>query len=125
MKRDPALRDLSVDHHHALVLARRATRVAAGEVDEPLETTWTLVCESFERELEPHFVTEETLLLPLLSQIGENELVRRTHEDHRQLRALVVDTESDLRSRLASFANASPTTFVSRNANSSKRRNVD
>lgn len=103
MKRDPALRNLSVDHHHALVLARRASRVAAGEVDEPLDSLWTTVKEAFARELGPHFATEETLLLPALRALGEVELVARTLDDHRRLRELVSDERDDVRALLAQF----------------------
>lgn len=103
MKRDPALRHLSVDHHHALVLARRASRVAAGEVDEPIEALWVTIRETFARELEPHFQTEEALLLPALTHAGADELVRRTLDDHRRLRQIVAGVDVDPRSGLAEF----------------------
>ena len=87
MKRSPALTRLSRQHHTALVLAKRAQRVGAGNN----EATWRFMAhavESFERELEPHFRVEETRLLPLLAEAGELEAVRRTLDDHQELRAL-------------------------------------
>ena len=78
MKRDPRLRALSVDHHHALVIARRAPAQDA---------SW--LREVFEAQLAPHFAVEEELLLPALERAGAAALVVRTAEDHAALRALV------------------------------------
>jgi hypothetical protein len=78
------LRALSGDHHHALVLARRireATQVDPALVDE--------VRLQFARDLEPHFHLEERRLLPALEAAGEPELVARTLDEHRRLRALL------------------------------------
>ena len=68
MQRDPRLRKLSSDHHHALVLARRLTTLAgdARAVEEARET----LALAFERELAPHFRIEEDLLLPALHAAG-------------------------------------------------------
>lgn len=87
MKRGPALTRLSREHHSALVLAKRAQRVGAAGG----EATWRFMghaVDTFERELEPHFRVEETLLLPLLTDAGEIEAVRRTLDEHEGLRAL-------------------------------------
>jgi quercetin dioxygenase-like cupin family protein/hemerythrin-like domain-containing protein len=89
LERDERLRALSVDHHHALVLARRARRAAAGESEESLDEAWSHVRAAFTEELEPHFQIEEELLLPAMSELGEDELVEHTLRDHRRLRALV------------------------------------
>lgn len=84
MKRDPRLRGLSSEHHHALVLARTLTTlVDAGRSDEAAR----LLADRFERELEPHFRVEEALLLPALRAVGEVALVERTEADHAFLRA--------------------------------------
>ncbi|MBX3184562.1 MAG: hemerythrin domain-containing protein [Polyangiaceae bacterium] len=84
MKRDPRLRDLSSDHHQALVLARHVSRepewsAALGEA----------LAARFEQELEPHFHIEEELLLPALRSAGEAELALRTQREHDTLRSLV------------------------------------
>ena len=79
MRRDPRLRRLSAEHHHALVLARRA----------PGETPGWLR-ERFDRELAPHFDVEERLLLPAL---GDDPLAARTLADHRALREEVAAAE--------------------------------
>jgi len=83
MKRDPRLRRLSSEHHHALVLARElCARTAPWSVD-----AGSALGQRFEAELEPHFRIEETLLLPALRRTGAVELVERTEADHTFLRA--------------------------------------
>jgi len=86
VKRHPALRDLSDDHHGALVLGRRLSRWSVGT--EPLDALAAEVRRTFARELEPHFGVEERVLLPALEAAGLEALVRRTLEDHAALRAL-------------------------------------
>lgn len=85
MKRDPRLRTLSSEHHHALVLARALTAH-----DDP----WSQIDPAalgrrFDLELEPHFAIEEQLLLPELMEQGQTALVQRTLDDHAFLRAQV------------------------------------
>jgi hypothetical protein len=83
VQRDPRLRGLSADHHHALVLARRAAR---GEVDaDALRATFTTI-------LQPHFAIEEELLLPPLG--AGDALVVRTLADHHRLRALATSGDA-------------------------------
>jgi hypothetical protein len=104
MQRDPRLRPLSSDHHHALVLARRASR--AGERCGPTdpETMWRELVELFASELEPHFALEERLLLPALEEAGEVELVARARADHAALRACIGAAEAgDVCARLRTF----------------------
>lgn len=86
MKRCPALRELSNQHHHGLVLAKRAVD-AAGTTEEG--KVWSGIQAHFITDLEPHFQIEERLLLPALEQVGEHDLVRRTLDDHAQLRHLI------------------------------------
>lgn len=85
MRRAAELRDLSDDHHTALVLARRCRRGAAGR---RLGALWQEVQEIFALHLEPHFRIEERHLLPALEDIGEGGLAARIREDHAALRAL-------------------------------------
>lgn len=85
MKRDPRLRDLSSEHHQALVLGRMLTEHAG-----PWQRAdGDALHERFERELEPHFRIEEELLLPALRDAGCGALATRTADDHARVRALV------------------------------------
>ena len=96
MKRDPRLRALSSDHHHALVLAKRvADACRRGQVDAALREQ---VQASFRDELEPHFAAEEEHLLPALRAAGEAALVARTEADHAALRgaAAALEVEAEL-----------------------------
>jgi len=86
MKRCSALRMLSNEHHHGLVLAKRAKKAAGTDM---AEKTWQQIQARFVAELEPHFQAEETGLLPALQRAGEAELVRRTHDDHAELRRMI------------------------------------
>ncbi|MCY1058707.1 hemerythrin domain-containing protein [Nannocystis sp. SCPEA4] len=101
MKRDPRLRGLSSEHHHALVLARTVTAlIDAGRADDAADH----LVDRFERELEPHFRVEEALLLPALRGVGEVALVERTEADHASLRALALAARGGRRDGLVAFA---------------------
>lgn len=104
MKRDPQLQDLSRDHHHALVLARKAQTAASQATQEELDWIWDRITHSFHQELEPHFEVEEQCLLPGLEVAGEHALVQRTLSDHQQLRAMVSGPQSRTREALLQFA---------------------
>lgn len=85
MKRSPALQSLSREHHAALKLVRACERaVEAGQLDE----TCRRVVTAFANELEPHFLVEESELLPLLAGAEMRELAERTLAEHAELRAL-------------------------------------
>lgn len=86
MKRSPALRNLSNEHHHGLVLAKRA-RKAAGTEDA--QRAWQEIRARFATELEPHFLAEEAGLLPALERAGAADLVQRTLAEHAALRRLI------------------------------------
>lgn len=88
MKRIPELRDLSDDHHLALVLAHRCRRANRPDSPWSIAQLWTQVREAMTSHLEPHFRIEETILLPALEALGEAELVARIEEDHTSLREL-------------------------------------
>lgn len=82
MKRSPALVALSREHHTALVWAKRAQRGASGDP----QTLVAQLVAAFDREMEPHFQTEEKDLLPALRACGQHDLVDRTLADHLSLR---------------------------------------
>lgn len=106
MKRDPRLRDLSDDHHTALVLARSATRAGDGGDEGAVAEVWVEVARAYDAELAPHFAIEEELLLPALEAIGEGALSERTRADHRRLYALVHGEGARDAERLAEFGAA-------------------
>ncbi len=89
MKRHLSLRNLSDDHHRALVLARRLRRLAAERETVDLAALSREVRQEFDVELEPHFRIEERWLLPSLRAKGADDLARRTTGDHARLRELV------------------------------------
>ena len=86
MKRIPELRDLSDDHHHGLVLARKAKRAADGEVGPSVVEVWAMARESFRTELEPHFQIEEKFIGASLNDQGESQLAQRLLDEHTALR---------------------------------------
>jgi len=103
MKRDPRLRDLSDDHHSALVLAARARRAAAAGAEDA-RALRRLLRARFDAELEPHFAIEDALLLPAMDAAGLGTLADRIRRDHRALRELVGRTpagDAETRSWLA------------------------
>jgi hemerythrin-like domain-containing protein len=89
VKRIPELRELSEDHHHGLVLARKARQAAAGGDMHAVDEAWVEVELQFATELAPHFQIEESLIAPQLEAVGELELTKRLFEEHRALRAFV------------------------------------
>lgn len=103
IKRSPDLRDLSVDHHFALLLARKAKLVAAGEEETTPEAMWREIEEKFRLDLEPHFAVEESALCPALEARGEREMVDRLLAEHRDLRAFVSPDGARTTARLADF----------------------
>ena len=88
MKRHPALRQLSDDHHQGLVLALRAKKAAAGDDTLDVDSVWQEVVTRFARELEPHFRIEEQRLSPALLRHGEQALIERLDCEHAELRQL-------------------------------------
>jgi hypothetical protein len=103
VKRHASLLKLSREHHVALVLAQRIANASdkaaiAGLMEE--------VPAIFRRELDPHFRTEETALLPLLERAGENAVARRTLEEHRLLRGLAARVANGDQASLKPFGNA-------------------
>lgn len=88
MKRHPQLQDLSREHHGALKLARAAGRAALSGAPGQVTSLAERVVHLFAVELDPHFRVEEDGLLVLLAKAGAHGLVRRTEDDHQELRRL-------------------------------------
>ncbi len=103
MKRRPALLQLSRDHHTALVLAQRIAKAAD---EAAVGRLLASVPAFFERELEPHFQTEEATLLPRLEAAGETALVARTLDEHRLLRSLAARLADGDNTSLKPFGDA-------------------
>ena len=103
MKRRLALRELSREHHGALVLALRITRASDATAVAHLMST---VPNVFARELAPHFRDEETNLLPGLAAAGAHALVRRTLAEHQLLRGLADRIAAGDVASLTEFATA-------------------
>lgn len=91
MKRIPELHKLSMDHHLALVLARRARLASEGKAGYVAEQLWEDIDARFEAELEPHFRIEEQYLAPAMRDAGESELIDRLDEEHKVLRAIIAN----------------------------------
>lgn len=100
MKRLPELQDLSREHHKALVLALRIARAKDLVCRDDLMLE---VSELFHRELEPHFIIEETTILPQLAQAGHHEMVKHTEDDHRCMRELALRISNGDHAALALF----------------------
>ncbi|KAB2927380.1 MAG: hemerythrin domain-containing protein [Dechloromonas sp.] len=100
MKRSPALRQLSREHHTALSLA---LRIAKANDTVAREALLASVPRLFNDELEPHFQEEERSLLPQLATAGEMALVARTLAEHAQMRALAAAIAIGNASALAPF----------------------
>ena len=102
MKRASELRALSVEHHHGLVLARRARKAAAGSEAE-VAAMWAQVLEKFAAELEPHFQIEEKFMLPGLKRAGEQAVIDQLNAEHVVLRGLVAPDSERSADNLARF----------------------
>lgn len=89
MKRIRQFRDLSNDHHTALVLALKAKRVANGTCSEQLAAVWTEVENRFYSELEPHFKMEEASLIEPMRKHGYGDLIDHMLDEHAIMRKLI------------------------------------
>lgn len=98
MKRHPALRQFSDDHHQGLVSALRLRRAASGEVGDPVMAARSFL-EFWREETEPHFRKEEEVLLPVLARQGINldrEPVARMFAQHSSIRGLAARLGGEL-----------------------------
>jgi hemerythrin-like domain-containing protein len=107
MKRHPALRSLSSDHHQGLVQARRLVKAAEGTAAPKSDTTaahdqaevLARVAQGFlafwSEHTTRHFREEEEVLLPAFARYGDpsNEVVIRVLVEHIQIRRLVDDLQ--------------------------------
>jgi hemerythrin-like domain-containing protein len=102
MKRHPALRALSSDHHQGLVQARRLVQAAqvtpAGAPAADLPATARAFLGFWNVHTRPHFREEEEVLLPAFARYGDPATppVMRLLLEHVQIRRLVADLQRDL-----------------------------
>ena len=106
MQRAEALRDLSREHHEALVLARRARSTATHMAGAEARTQCAHLLERWAVQFEPHFVREENTLLPALTQAGQTAPVALAQEQHATLRDLVQRLRSGDLQALAAWGEA-------------------
>jgi hemerythrin-like domain-containing protein len=93
MKRHPALRDLSSDHHQGLVQARRMVKAAGSGRD--LESTARDFLDFWREHTTRHFREEEEVLLPAYARRADpsDPAVVRVLVDHVHIRRLAADLE--------------------------------
>lgn len=93
MKRHPALREFSDDHHQGLVNALRLKKTASGEGIAPARAARAFLT-FWREETSPHFRKEEEVLLPVLARYGGEALGRepvvRMLLQHARIRGLAM-----------------------------------
>lgn len=90
LKRHHALRPLSRDHHHGLLLCWKIrTGIKLGV--EPMRIK-DYADHLFQSHIQPHFVAEEQWLFPILGH--DHELVKKALAEHRRLTRLFSESEN-------------------------------
>lgn len=98
MRRHPALREFSDDHHRGLVHALRLRRAASGEGGDLVEVAGAFL-RFFREETEAHFEKEERVLLPVAEEAGVSmgePGIRRMLAEHAALREVVRRIEAGI-----------------------------
>lgn len=103
MFRVEELRELSRDHHGALVLARSARNAAAGKDGLTADEQWPLVEANFEAVLEPHFKVEEELMAPVMVAHGKADLAAQQLREHAEIRKLLASDSERSAANLMRF----------------------
>ncbi|PZR94780.1 MAG: hemerythrin domain-containing protein [Candidatus Chloroheliales bacterium] len=97
MKRHPALRELSSDHHHGLVQARRLMLAVSGDRASPatLMPAARAFLDFWAHETRPHFRAEEEALLPAFARYADPNQppIVRILLEHIRIRQLVAELE--------------------------------
>ena len=93
IKRSESLKQLSRDHHHALLLC---WKIRKGLKQGAQASRIRSYVELFYREhLVQHFIEEENSLFPLLGEDDAN--IKRAIKEHRRLERLVLEEPDDLK----------------------------
>lgn len=103
MKRHEQLQELSREHHLALKLALLARRALTSGEPLQIQAAAQACVTAFVSDLEPHFVREESDVLPMLAQAGETALVERTLREHAEMRSLAARLTAADRATLERF----------------------
>jgi hemerythrin-like domain-containing protein len=96
-KRHPSLRELTVDHHHALVQAHRLIKAADGD-----EAAHRYAAQEFlnfwHSHANAHFREEDEALLPFFARFGEvnQEPINQMLREHVLIRRLVKDLQQQV-----------------------------
>ena len=93
MKRHPGLRELSVEHHHALVHAHRLIAAAESSPHEMSDAAGRFL-EFWDAAASAHFREEEEILLPVCARFGYDlmsEQITQMLSDHAHIRGMVMD----------------------------------
>ena len=101
MRRDRRLRELSLDHYHALVLARFIDAMCIRDCLD--EFAVPIVRERFEAEIVPHFLLVE-MLLAALEERGADVIVARTRSEHATMLRLLEEARTTDPSSLRELA---------------------
>lgn len=104
MKRSHALRELSREHHEALVLARHACAVEPGS--EAAQAQREHLLARWSEQFEPHFAREELVLLPALEASDNASLAALALAQHSELRHLVIRLQRGDPQALAAWGDA-------------------
>lgn len=104
MKRAEALRNLSREHNHALLLARTARRAAADGDATSVHRCWKSLQQAWQEEMAAHFETEERLMIPVLREAGAADLADRLLREHAAIRRTLTEPERWNAERLAALA---------------------
>ncbi|MDD5325336.1 MAG: hemerythrin domain-containing protein [Polaromonas sp.] len=104
MKRSHALRELSREHHEALVLARHACAVEPGSEAARAQREHLLA--RWSEQFEPHFAREELVLLPALEASDNAGPAALALAQHNDLRHLVIRLQRGDPQALAAWGDA-------------------
>lgn len=104
MKRAHALRELSREHHEALVLARHACAAEPGSEAAQVQRAHLLT--RWSEQFEPHFALEESVLLPALEASGNARPAALALAQHSELRQLIIGLQRGDPQALAAWGDA-------------------
>ncbi|WP_432473643.1 hypothetical protein [Amphritea sp. HPY] len=91
MRRSEALKQLSREHHQALVFSKKLARISDLE-SEQKPVVWAAFREELSEHLLPHFCEEEAMFEALGVNCNPTALVTRFHTEHKDLRNLLNST---------------------------------
>ncbi|SES65591.1 Hemerythrin HHE cation binding domain-containing protein [Nitrosomonas marina] len=93
MKRNTALKALSIEHHHGLVLANKAKKAVMQELgNDDLQIVWNELQEHADEVLISHFEIEESYIAAAFTALGDphlKQLADRLIAEHAALRQLL------------------------------------